>query len=105
MSYEINDNLTTLSGSEKQRILLAHFFVYSAQFGILDEITAGLDIKTIRNIEEKLDEELCGYIYVSHRLDSGIMHHVNKIILVENMKIVGMGSPAEMMGHVEKLIQ
>ena len=83
LDYEIDNALSSLSGGEKQRILLARFFAHRARFGVLDEITAGLDMKTVAQVEIRMADELDGFVYVSHRLDSGIMQLVDKVIVVD----------------------
>lgn len=95
LDYEIDNALSSLSGGEKQRILLARFFACQARFGVLDEITSGLDMKTVARVEKRLADELDGFVYVSHRLDSGIMQLVDQVIVVDGMRIVAMGSPGK----------
>lgn len=96
-------SLTSLSGGEKQRILLARFFAYKSRFGLLDEITAGLDMKTVKQVEKRLADELDGFVYVSHRLDSGILQYADQVIVVDNRHIVAVGTPAEMESHLQGL--
>lgn len=101
LDYEIDNALSSLSGGEKQRILLARFFAHRARFGVLDEITAGLDMKTVAQVEIRMADELDGFVYVSHRLDSGIMQLVDQVIVVDGMRIVAAGSPEEVEPSVE----
>ncbi|TCD54211.1 ABC transporter ATP-binding protein [Alloscardovia theropitheci] len=103
IDYELDNDLTKLSGGEKQRILLARFFIHNPQFGILDEITAGLDIATVTQVERTLSQELEGYIYISHRLDSGILHFVDQVIVVDNLRIVAIDTPEKVRPYISEL--
>lgn len=103
LDYEIDNALSSLSGGEKQRILLARFFACQVRFGVLDEITSGLDMKTVARVEKRLVDELDGFVYVSHRLDSGIMQLVDQVIVVDGMRIVAVGSPEEVESYARGL--
>lgn len=105
LDYEIDNALSSLSGGEKQRILLARFFACQARFGVLDEITSRLDMKTVARVEKRLADELDGFVYVSHRLDSGIMQLVDQVIVVDGMRIVAMGSPEEVESYARGLTE
>ena len=104
LDYEIDNALSSLSGGEKQRILLARFFAHRARFGVLDEITAGLDMKTVAQVEIRMADELDGFVYVSHRLDSGIMQLVDQVIVVDGMRVVDLCTTCVIPGHVPVVV-
>ena len=58
-------------------------------------------MKTVAQVEIRMADELDGFVYVSHRLDSGIMQLVDQVIVVDGMRIVAAGSPEEVEPSVE----
>ena len=46
LDYMLSDDLRSLSGGEKQRILLARMLLHERSFYIVDELTTGLDHAT-----------------------------------------------------------
>lgn len=60
-------------------------------------------MKTVKQVEKRLADELDGFVYVSHRLDSGILQYADQVIVVDNRHIVAVGTPAEMESHLQGL--
>jgi ATP-binding cassette subfamily F protein uup len=58
--------VSTLSGGEKARLLLAKFFANSTNFLILDEPTNDLDVETLEMLQELLSEYEGTILIVSH---------------------------------------
>lgn len=65
LDYVLNDD-ASLSGGEKQKILLCRLLLTKKKFIILDEITSGLDKTTTSEIEKVLLSLNTGLILISH---------------------------------------
>lgn len=61
--------ISTLSGGEKVRLILAHIGAKTPKLLILDEITNNLDLETKAHVVEVLKEYLRAIIAVSHDED------------------------------------
>ncbi len=88
---------TELSGGEWQKISIARAFYSNADILILDEPTASLDPLAEQEVFRRFDE-LRGNktsIFVSHRLSSATI--ANKIIVLENGRLIEEGSHTELM--------
>lgn len=108
-SREIIDNLpdsldtvmgskgTYLSGGEQQRIALARAIVKDAPIVLLDEATAFADPENEHLIQKALKELSRGKttLMIAHRLTS--VQNVDKILVVENGKIVETGTHKELL--------
>ena len=94
---ELNDSAVTFSGGELQKLYLAKSLYKDAPIIILDEPTAALDPIAENNMYLKYNEltQNKTSIYISHRLAS--TKFCDKIILLENAKIVEMGTHEELM--------
>jgi len=86
-----------LSGGEWQKIALARAIMSDADLIIMDEPTSSLDPVAEMNFLDYFNEQLINKtsILVSHRL--GISRHCNKIIVMDDGKIVEIGSHDELM--------
>ena len=58
LDYMLSDDLRSLSGGEKQRILLARMLLHERSFYIVDELTTGLDHATAGRVERTLFESM-----------------------------------------------
>ena len=87
-----------LSGGEKQRISIARALIKKTPILLLDEATGSLDNKTAYNIESSLleleDETL---IVVTHRLNEDLLKRYDKIIVIEDGRVVEEGTFSELM--------
>lgn len=97
-----------LSGGERQRLSIARAVLKSPSILIFDEATAAVDSETEHLIQEAIDRLIEGKttLMIAHRLST--LKRANRIIVVDNGKIIENGSPEELMakkGKYYKLVQ
>ncbi len=97
-----------VSGGEKQRISIARAVLKSPSLLIFDEATAAVDSETEHLIQEAIDRLIAGKttLMIAHRLST--LKKANRIIVVDNGRIIENGSPEELMakkGKYYKLVQ
>jgi ATP-binding cassette, subfamily B, bacterial len=88
-----------LSGGQRQRIAIARAFLKNAPILILDEATSSLDSESEHAIQQSLDKLMQGrtVIAIAHRLST--LKKMNRIVVIENGKIVEDGDPNELLKH------
>jgi|TARA_Y100000758_G_C16030862_1_gene414594 subfamily B ATP-binding cassette protein MsbA len=97
-----------LSGGQRQRLCIARAIYKNPPILILDEATSSLDSeseKVVQNAIENVMENRTSII-IAHRLSTVI--NVDKIILIDEGKIVGIGNHKDLIKNSEmykKLIQ
>lgn len=97
-----------VSGGEKQRISIARAVLKAPSILIFDEATAAVDSETEHLIQEAIDRLIAGKttLMIAHRLST--LRKANRIIVVDNGKIIENGTPEELMamkGKYYKLVQ
>ncbi len=97
-----------VSGGERQRISIARAVLKSPSILIFDEATAAVDSETEHLIQEAIDRLTEGKttLMIAHRLST--LKRANRIIVVDNGKIIENGSPEELMalkGKYYKLVK
>ncbi len=102
-TYEgyISQSGKNLSGGQKQRISIARAICKTPEIFIFDDSFSALDYKTDKNLRETLDKECSGStrIIVAQRI--GTIKSADKIIVLEDGKIVGMGSHKNLLKNCE----
>lgn len=94
-----------LSGGQKQRVAIAGVMAMKPQCIVLDEPTAMLDpngrrevIRTVRELNRK---EGITVILITHYMEEVV--HADRVIVMDDGKIVMDGTPREIFSQVEKL--
>ncbi len=92
---------TNFSGGQKQRLSIARAIARKAEIIIFDDSFSALDYKTDRALRKKLDEKCSDMtrIIVAQRI--GTIRDADKIIVLEDGKIAGMGKHDELMKSCE----
>ena len=87
---------TRLSGGQRQRIAIARAILKDAPILLLDEATSALDAESEILVQQGLNAAMQGRttIMIAHRLST--VQKANRIIVLENGKIVEIGSPAQL---------
>ncbi len=95
MHTVINDGSTTISGGQRQRLLLARSIVHKPVILLLDEATSALDNTTQAIVTESLEEMKCTQLIVAHRLST--IENADRIIVLKDGGIFEEGSLKELM--------
>ncbi|WP_332058979.1 ATP-binding cassette domain-containing protein, partial [Streptococcus canis] len=103
LDTNLGENGAKISGGEKQRIVIARTILQKPQVIIFDEATSMLDEKTEENIISLIKKEFqnCLIIFITHRLRS--INSVDSILVLDNGKIVEIGTFKELINNSESL--
>ena len=97
-----------LSGGEKQRLSIARAMLRDPALLVFDEATASVDSETEHSIQAAIERLISGRttIMIAHRLST--LSKANKIVVVDNGRIIECGTPQELMekkGKYYRLVQ
>ena len=97
LDSKVGENGVMLSGGQKQRFAIARILLKNPKIIILDEATSALDNENQEKIVEVVDSLKSDHtiIVVAHRLSTIV--DADKIIVVDNGKVVGEGSHKKLM--------
>ncbi len=92
---------TNFSGGQKQRLSIARAIARKAEILIFDDSFSALDYKTDRVLRKKLDEKCSGVtrLIVAQRI--GTIRDADKIIVLDDGNMVGIGKHDELMQNCE----
>ncbi len=95
--YMLEQRGTNLSGGQKQRLMIARTVLPHPKIIILDDVTSAVDMKTEKMIRDNFKKYLddCTTIIVASRVAMAM--EADKIILMDDGKIVGIGSHNELL--------
>lgn len=91
----ISEGAGTISGGQKQRLMIARAIVNKPRIVFFDEATSALDNRTQAIVSQSLDKLQATRVVIAHRL-STIMN-CNKILVMDRGKIVERGTYMELM--------
>ena len=97
MQTIISEDAGTISGGQKQRLIIARALVRRPRILLLDEATSALDNKTQKAISESLDRLAATRIVIAHRLST--IRHADRIYVVVGGRVVQSGNYTELMGE------
>lgn len=98
MEDNLNSNVTELSGGQKQLLNLASVMVMQPQVLILDEPTSRLDPIAAHNFLEavsRINRELGTTIIISEQRLDEVLPLCDKVVVMENGRILTVGTPRE----------
>ena len=93
----IEEGGTNVSGGQKQRLCIARALLKKPKILILDDSTSAVDTRTDRLIQEAFKKDLPNTtkIVIAQRISS--IEHADKIIVLDNGKINGIGTHKELL--------
>ncbi|MFS0864801.1 ABC transporter ATP-binding protein [Fredinandcohnia sp. 179-A 10B2 NHS] len=101
MESYINSSIHRLSGGQKQRVSLAGVMVDKVDILLFDEPLANLDPATGKhaiNLIDRIQKETnTTVVIIEHRLEDVLYRHVDRIIVVDDGRIVGDMNPDELL--------
>lgn len=94
---EINEDATNISAGQKQLLTIARAFLADAPVLILDEATSSVDTRTERQIQQAMEELMCGRtsFIIAHRLST--IKDADCILVMNHGDIVEQGSHEELL--------
>ncbi len=92
--------LTELSGGERQRVFIARAIAQEPEYYLFDEPTSALDIRhqiDVFSMIRMITRSGKGSVFVAVHDLNFAYHYADRVILMNNGKIIAMGTPDEVM--------
>ncbi len=90
MNTLLQDGAGTISGGQRQRLMIARAIAPKPRILIFDEATSALDNITQKKVSEALDKMKCTRIVIAHRLST--IRHCDRILVIDGGKIAEDGT-------------
>ena len=90
MNTILQDGGGTISGGQRQRLMIARAIAPKPRILIFDEATSALDSITQKKVSEALDKMKCTRIVIAHRLST--IRHCDRILVIDGGKIAEDGT-------------
>ena len=90
----ISEGQGGISGSQKQRLMIARAVASKPKILMFDEATSALDNITQKKVTDAIDQLDCTRIVIAHRLST--IRHADRIIYLDKGKIVEDGTYEEL---------
>ncbi len=97
----ISQGGTNVSGGQKQRLCIARAVCRDPEIFIFDDSFSALDYKTDKNLRQTLKTELTGATCLIVAARIGTIRDADKIVVLEQGEVVGIGSHTELMKSCE----
>lgn len=101
LDYLIMQNGKNLSGGQKQRLTIARALVGNPRILILDDSASALDYATDARLRKALKEECSETTVIMVSQRAGSIKNADKIIVLEDGKIAGIGKHRELLENCE----
>lgn len=93
----LSEEALNISGGQRQRLALARAIINRPEVLIVDEGTSALDNITEQVVQKSLKSMECTRVVIAHRL--GTIIDADKIVVMKNGEIQGVGNHKELMEH------
>ncbi len=97
MNTLLQDGGGTISGGQRQRLMIARAVAPKPRILIFDEATSALDNITQKKVSEALDKMKCTRIIIAHRLST--IRHCDRILVIDGGKIAEDGTYEELIAR------
>ena len=101
LSDRMNFIPNQLSGGQKQRLSIARAIARNPEILIFDDSFSALDYKTDKELRRRLSTDLKGTTCVIVAQRIGTIRHADKIIVLDDGKMAGIGTHEELMKNCE----
>ena len=96
MNTMISEGMGTISGGQRQRLIIARAIAPRPRVLLFDEATSALDNLTQKTVSESLDSLRCTRIVIAHRLST--VRHCDRILVLDGGNVAEEGTYEELMG-------